>query len=1250
MLNKTNLPELLTILKFEQEKNSNLWYKKYESGAYLKVDFDNSKLIYPIDQGFKVSGEFTTNFSSDENFVVLECVNRLFEKGYKPEHIELEPKWKLGHGASGGRADIFVRDQNNKPLLIVECKTAGKEFDHAWKKTLNDGDQLFSYIEQEKDVKYVCLYASSLNSEFNQVIVDQKVISHKDNQKILDENPLLDSYSEAKNVKERFRVWQQTYNLEFTESGIFEDNIHAYQIGKDKYTLIDDTRAITNADKKGKYNQFATILRKYNVSRKENAFEVLVNLFLCKIVDETQNPTDLKFYWKGIAYDNYYDFIDRLQELYKVGMEKYLEQDITYVSNQEIEGAFWAYKNKKNATRNTIKELFKKLKFYNDNNFGFIGVKNKEGFNKNAKIILEVTQMWQSLRLKTKEQNQFLGDMFEFFLDSGVKQSEGQFFTPVPICKFILMSLPLENMVTENIEPLKVIDYACGSGHFLTEYAGQIERIAKNKHQDPNLFYKEIYGIEKEDRLAKVAKVSAFMYGFDGVNIIDNDALILNDKIKEESFDILIANPPFAVKEFLTTIPTEERDKYELTPTVSDINTNDDIQNFFLERAKQLLNKGGIAGIVIPNTILTNTDKISVQTREILLRYFNFVSIVELPPSTFGKTETNTVVIYLERKSQRPEQEEHYKDRVNSFFDTDLNNTDFEDSELIKQYCLHNEFKFEDYLTLLQNKPNEKLLSLEIFEEYKSAFGKLSSDKKRKYNGKFNNYIQEIEKDKLYYFILANTNPKPVLIIRCPIDTKEQKKFVGYEWSGSKGSEGIRYKGGDTVYDITTVMFNPKNRNDETKISYYIRQNFIKDKQDTHLPETLTKYCSYHPLTNLLDFSRTSFDKAMSLTPKKVTGSVAVVSKYPMVKLGEESIVITKGTTPTSLGFEFQESGINFVKIESITQNGYFKKDKFAFIDANCNEKLSRSKLKENDILFSIAGALGRSAIVSKGILPANTNQALAIIRLKSTSQISLVYTFEYLKSKYIQSILDNLKVGVAQPNLSLEQISNFKIPVPPLEIQEQIVDECGLIGTQVETARIEIERLKGEIETKMQVILNKSDKIIKLSNSEIFDISIGKRVLQKDIENVDGESGIPVFSANVLSPFGRIEQDILKDFSTGSVLWGIDGDWIVNYLPPNFKFYPTDHCGILRLKKDMINLKYLEWALRNEGKEKRFSRSFRPSIDRIQAISIRVCDIKIQNQIVAEIEKIEIQITDNQKIIDSSKSLKQAILDKYLN
>ncbi len=707
MITKDNIKPLLTSLGFVGADN--VYAKHFAEGDfYLKIDFNASKINYP--PALKIHGEFTTNFSYDENFVVFECVHRLLTKGYKPQHIELEKKWDLGRGASGGRADILILNQERKPLLIIECKTAGREFVKEWKEMQTDGGQLFSYIEQEKAVEFVCLYAADWDDKTKELSIEQRIVSHRDNEQILTEDPKLQSFKEAKNVKERYRVWKDTYQLEYTEKGIFEENIQAYQIGKDKYTLDIDTKAIDATDKKGKYHQFRTILRKYNVSRRENAFEVLVNLFLCKIVDEKENPHDLKFYWKGIAYDNYFDLVDRLQALYKVGMERLLNQEINYVSNQEIEDAFWAIKQKRNATKQRIKEIFRNLKFYNHNDFGLIAVRNKDTFDKNAKVLLEIIQMWQGLRLKTKEQNQFLGDMFEFFLDNGIKQSEGQFFTPVPIYKFIVMSLPLESQLQAKNEPLRAIDYACGSGNFLTEYALQIKPLVKkHKGVEPTDYYKSIYGIEKEDRLAKVAKVSAFMYGQEEINIIDADALAANAKIKEGSFDVLVANPPFAVEDFLMTLDETDRERFELLNTVADLG-NKNIQCFFLERAKQLMVAGGVAGVVVPSTILSNSDGMHLQTRELLLKYFDFVSIVELGSGTFGKTGTNTVVLFLRRKTQRPEPAEHYWNRTLDFFenwDEELRSGGgaFLDLDVVKRYCQHINVPFEEYQEILKAPP-----------------------------------------------------------------------------------------------------------------------------------------------------------------------------------------------------------------------------------------------------------------------------------------------------------------------------------------------------------------------------------------------------------------------------------------------------------------------------------------------------------------------------------------------------------------
>ncbi len=179
---------------------------------------------------------------------------------------------------------------------------------------------------------------------------------------------------------------------------------------------------------------------------------------------------------------------------------------------------------------------------------------------------------------------------------------------------------------------------------------------------------------------------------------------------------------------------------------------------------------------------------------------------------------------------------------------------------------------------------------------------------------------------------------------------------------------------------------------------------------------------------------------------------------WKLVKLGTLVELLTKGTTPTSIGYKFTEVGINFVKIESIDLNGNFINNKFAKINEACNEALKRSQLKEGDILFSIAGALGRAAIVSKEILPANTNQAIAIIRLKNSNLISKEFLLRVLASESILSQVGNMKAGVAQQNLSLSQLKEFLIPVPPLQIQQKIVVKLDKIFAEIDKATAMVE------------------------------------------------------------------------------------------------------------------------------------------------------------------------------------------------
>ena len=196
MITKENFQKVLEKLGFNNSKDINIYIKPFpEFDCDLKVDFKNETLIYPEEKGFKINERQTCNFKQAENFVVFECVHKLLLQGYSPKHIELEPKWQLGHGASGGRADILVKDNDGKSLLIIECKTAGNEFIKAWKTTQTKPTQLFSYYVQARSTKFIALYASDFIDD--NIQSNYYLINITDNDELLKNNPKLKSYKDA---------------------------------------------------------------------------------------------------------------------------------------------------------------------------------------------------------------------------------------------------------------------------------------------------------------------------------------------------------------------------------------------------------------------------------------------------------------------------------------------------------------------------------------------------------------------------------------------------------------------------------------------------------------------------------------------------------------------------------------------------------------------------------------------------------------------------------------------------------------------------------------------------------------------------------------------------------------------------------------------------------------------------------------------------------------------------------------------
>jgi type I restriction enzyme S subunit len=181
--------------------------------------------------------------------------------------------------------------------------------------------------------------------------------------------------------------------------------------------------------------------------------------------------------------------------------------------------------------------------------------------------------------------------------------------------------------------------------------------------------------------------------------------------------------------------------------------------------------------------------------------------------------------------------------------------------------------------------------------------------------------------------------------------------------------------------------------------------------------------------------------------------------EWEVKRLGEVAELITKGTTPTSIGQNFTESGVNFLKAESISENGSIISEKTAYIDNATHALLRRSQLKDGDLLISIAGVLGRIGTVSSDVLPANTNQALAIVRLPKNSTESRHYIFYFLRSSLIHKQINDVNVQAAQSNISLQNVADLQIHLPPPA--EQTAIAAVLSDIDAEIAALEAQRDK---------------------------------------------------------------------------------------------------------------------------------------------------------------------------------------------
>ncbi|CAA6811740.1 MAG: Type I restriction-modification system, specificity subunit S (EC [uncultured Sulfurovum sp.] len=504
-----------------------------------------------------------------------------------------------------------------------------------------------------------------------------------------------------------------------------------------------------------------------------------------------------------------------------------------------------------------------------------------------------------------------------------------------------------------------------------------------------------------------------------------------------------------------------------------------------------------------------------------------------------------------------------------------------------------------------------------------------------------------MEKDKFYYYALAYKNQTDVVIVKSPSNNNENKKFLGYEWSNAKGNEGIHYITKSTIKvkdesleeedkrilenlqglkHINTPLYNPEDLEDESKINKIIRDNFNNIK--ANISTELEAFVSRARLVDMLDFNRVDFNKAISLTEKKV--QKAMDSKWELIKLGTIAPYITDK-------IDFSDIKVkNYISTDNLLQN------RKGMIEFSGNLNVTRiTQYKENDILISnIRPYLKKIWFADRN---AGCSNDVMVFRSSNPKKYLPKYIFYILSTDMFFNYVMSEKQGIKMPRGNKSKIPQFLIPTPNTNTQSQIIQECQKVDDEVVEAKEIVEQIKKEID---DVIDSISGNLIKLGdivkNLDNLRVPIAKNKRSKGIYPYYGASGIVDY----------VDKYVIDDYV---LLISEDGANLKTRNTPiaftvKGKAWINNHVHILKFDNKSTH-KLVELYLNKIDLSNFITGQAQPKLNQknMSQIKIPFPALETQKQIVAKIEILESKINDAQKIIDEAQNKKETILKKYL-
>jgi type I restriction enzyme M protein len=675
---------------------------------------------------------------------------------------------------------------------------------------------------------------------------------------------------------------------------------------------------------------------------------------------------------------------------------------------------------------------------------------------------------------------------------------------------------------------------------------------------------------------------------------------------------IVVANPPYSVSGFLNTLKNG-KEGFDLFEFLTD--KSSEIECLFIERTKQLLKEDGVAGIILPISILTNSG-IYERTREILFKNFIFKAIVSLGSNAFMATGTRTIIVFIQKRSIsdfKDITEQVDKFFASGFVDVAVGGIKDAFSTYVKN--IYKDLSFDQYCKALKGDK----IKHEIVKEYQN----LNLEQ-----------IKELEKQKLIYFMLIY----PQKIILAESGEKDtEKMFYGFEFSNRRGREGIHLHT-DEEYHLKSKLYSETNLTDKEKLNTYILKAFEEDenlKSEIDIIQAsenhpLKDHINYLWLFNLMTFDLNRFDKSINLNKKN---NLKIENKWELVKLGEISSISSGNSAPQDKKYFQNNAYLPFIRagnLNNVDSFGFIKPDENSLINQNAVKDLKLNKFAANCILFPKSG---RSISTNNiGLLKEDSYVVNHLAVLSIEQEVTRKYIYQILKSIGISKIAKNQSDYLS---MSIEEINSFKVPLPSLEIQSKIVSEIA----EIEISESKVKEESNKAQDKINKLFNFKESFVRIG--DVLTLKYGKSLPSKDRKKgeypVCGSNGIDGYHNEYL-----INGPVIivgRKGSAGKVNWMEQ-----NCTPIDTTFYVET----IPIK---INLRYAFYILKNANLESLAKGIGTPglNINDVYNVLINLPSLKEQETIITKIEPIEKKIEQIEAFLKNINKKKKEILDKYL-